>query len=344
MEKSISAESDKRVRELLCAHQMFRRFPLVVFNNPECVFWTRYQDAINAVKEDKDINVDFQWKQPLKAGATTYMLDSVSMAKELRPENPRIEEVHNIITLRPSIFDMENDTDIFKNACREFPLMDKKDALYRACEEIYLSIDRDLFLFFTDFDKKYGTDFIDNSVDHVLELKREDKAYRLAEQRLQRMDSEKPSRARKDIYRQEFCGYISAILGNRQLAETPVMGEDGQPMKFTDYKGLDVLWAKGRRPNYETMSRYFANGLIEELRAVTGKKIAEGNDPFRQYEALLDRIEYSDVIKRKELVQFYTSDIMYGFGYTKIKEGKIVGRSSASKRPRKKWEPFVPGR
>ncbi|MBR1372860.1 hypothetical protein IJ556_00220, partial [bacterium] len=151
-EKNLSPKSDMRIRKMLCLHQMFRRKPHVVFNHPEGKLWDDYVNALCEVRDDADLNMDYQWEGKL-GDKEQYIVRADGLKGEVRPGNPRLEEACHMASLRPSIQDMEQGTDIFHNAVKEYPTLLHREALLKACCEIYVAIDRDLYFFIGAVDK-----------------------------------------------------------------------------------------------------------------------------------------------------------------------------------------------
>lgn len=316
-------ESEKKIRDMLCVHQLFRRVPKLLFENPGSRLWDKEEEAVKALLDDKDLNMDFQWKQGLNTfaldGIRSVTVSSGDLENDSRPENPRIAEAYNMVSLRPSVSDMEQNTSIFVNAVKEYPTLPVRDALYKACREIYVAVDRDLFLFISEVDKHYGTDFAKNSMDYILETKREDNAYRKAENYLDELEAAGCSAVRKSILDRELEGYMTAIAMNRYLPNVPVLNDSKNVTKRSEYQGMDISWADKRSPSKEVMRSHFAKALYPQLEEMVGKAFMK-NDPLRRSEAMLDRADRRSGSSREETLLFFAPEILYGAGYVRLKE------------------------
>lgn len=329
--KELGAGSVKRLRDMLCFHQVFRRVPEIIFNNPDGELWDRYAASVKAVYDDKDLNMDYQWEGNFTAkdkeivGAGQYSIPVDALSGDVRPLNPRLEEAYHMITMRPSITDMEQDTVIFQNALKEYPAVSGRKAMYKACREIYTAIDRDLYFFTLAVDGHYGTDFTKNALAHILAAKREDKAYVSAEAYLDNIEQQGLVGARKQVLEQELSGYTAVIRMNRNTKGKKT--RDGKPIAFKDYKGLDVSWAEGRIPSDISIRSHLAQALVKPLEEAVGQAYMK-KDKLRRYEALLDRVDRARLPEKNNILLVHASDILYGFGYANVLEGKYEEKRS----------------
>ena len=313
---------------MLCLHQVFRRVPNILFDNPDGKLWQDYENAIRAILEDKSLNMDFQWKSNIgqvvdhKTKVGGYVIDVSAVNEEVRPGNPWLEEALNMVSLRPSITDMEFETSIFTNAVKEYPTLNPRQALYRACYEIYVAIDRDLFLFISALDDFYGTDYVSRSLEYIIQTREENKEYREAQEFLKAIQKNDLSNSREKIIEQEMKGYSTVIRMNRELILRGSKDKEGNPVFYTDYKGMDVSWAYNRIPNDSVIEDYMAKGLFNVLEQTVGRRAISGYGLVR-YLALLDMADKSSPLARKDLLLFFIPEIMYGFGYIKFVEGKF---------------------
>ena len=341
MDKTISRQSDERIRAMLCLHSIFRRIPDAAFRYSEGKLWDVYTDAIKAVKDDHDINMDYQWSRSL--GKDKYKITADSISKEERPENPRLEEAYNIVSRRPSIRDMETNSAIYQNAIKEYPALAPKDALFKACKEIYLSIDRDLYFFMDEVDLHYKTEYVKRANEFILSVKEEDKAYQEAVAYIKVIEEKGLTKVRSAIFEQELRSYAAIIRMNRELYVAVKKDDAGNAVRFRDYKGIDTMWAEGRIPSDKAILEHFLKGMEVPLAEAMGDNIMQYGLSLRRYEALLDKIENTPLEKREGLLKIHTSDILYGFGFAKWKEEKENSLRSA-KQVRQEMEQELAGR
>ena len=324
----LSKESDKRVRDMLCLHQVFRRVPNILFDNPDGKLWQDYENVVRAVLEDKNLNMDFQWKarigqhvdhQKLVGG---YTIGVAAVSEEVRPGNPWLEEALNMISLRPSVQDMEYETSIFTNAVKEYPLMVPRQALCRACLEIYVAIDRDLYLFISALDSFYGTEYVSRSLQYIIETREAIKEYKEAQDFIKTLYEKSSTDKRKALISQEKNAYTTVIHMNRKLQLKSCTDNNGNPVYFKDYKGIDATWADKRIPDDSVIEEYFAKGLNKLLEQAVGRQAMLEKGIVR-YLALLDMVDKAFPSDKKNLLLFFTPEILYGFGYVKLVEGKF---------------------
>ena len=324
----LTKESDKKIRDMLCLHEVFRRVPNAVFNNPDGKFWDDYEESIKKLIEDKDINIDFQWKAKIggEAKESGYMkngfiIDASSLDGELRPGNPRLEEAYNMISLRPCIKDMELETSIYTNAIKEFPTMKHRDALYKACYEIYVAIDRDFYMFMSALDEYYHTNYVEKALDYIIETRRENKKYVEAEKQIDAILEKGIDGIREKIIEQEFSAYETLLKINHELILQNCKNTEGNQIIFKDYKGIDLTWADKRLPLEYTIGQHMGEGLVKLLEDIVGQYAIKRED-FYWYIALLDKVDKYQSVEKSQFVMVFLPEIFYGLAYIKLKEGK----------------------
>lgn len=325
----LSVDSDKRMNHLLSVHQAFALEPNMMFFHPECKIWDELVIATKAVKDDKKLNIDFQWKGSFELKNSlnqnqSLVFDASSLSDNVRPTNPRLEEAYNIISLRPTIMHMEQNSVIFQNAIKENPVLLPEDALRKACRDFYFSYGRDIYFFVTAVDEFYKTDYIKNTTKHVYLDKQSSESYRKACSYLDTIEAEEFKEFRNELYQHEFNAYKDIIAMNRNISETKASDPTSKKVQFTNYEGIDVTWADNfKNPSDLVIEKEFLTGLYNILGKTAAKGFLKENNS-RWYEALYDRIGMSDNFEYKELLKFHASDILYGFGYAKLKSGYYV--------------------
>lgn len=321
---SLSNESQKKLISMLTYHQMFRRLPRFMFESPGSAFWAGYIAAMKSVVEDKDLNMDFRWTWRMNLRGVSYVFPPDSVAPYLRPAHPRLMEAYQIVSRETSSRDRKDNTVFFQNACKEYPVKKPEEALYIACKEAYLAVDRALYFYVKTLDAYYGTDFSENTLEYIAAEKRKDPAYRRALDFLRQQEEQGLDVTRSRILQQELEAYSAIVKLNHEKRLRHIGGV------YKEYKGIDVTWADDRLPSDYVIRKEFTKGLVAPLLQAVAENFAKENGT-RRYEALLDKIEYLPVEDRHLALAFYASDILYGFEYTRLHQEQDSVRIAAEK-------------
>lgn len=322
----ISVDSDKKMKHLLRVHQSFSLDQNMMFFHPECKLWDELETALKQIKEDKNLNLDFQWQGSfaLNHGSNynqVLTFDASSLDSSVRPENPRLIEAYNMVSLRPNVQHMKDNTVIFQNAVKENPVLLPEDALRKACRDIYYSVGRDIYFFCTAVDDFYKTDYVKNTTKHAFLDKQDEETYKKACSYLDSIEADEFKDFRNELYLREFNAYKNIIAMNRNMMESNAKEEHPTKVLFTNYEGIDVTWADNfKDPSDLVMEKEFLTGLYNVLGKTVASTFLKKNNS-RWYEALYDRIGMAELSDYKELLRFHSSDILYGFGYAKVKSG-----------------------
>ena len=324
----ISVDSDKKMKHLLRVHQSFALDSNMMFFHPECKLWDELESALKDIKEDKSLNLDFQWQGSfaLNHGSNynnVFTFDASSLNSDVRPENPRLEEAYNMVSLRPTITHMKDNTAVFQNAIKENPVLLPEDALRKACRDIYYSVGRDIYFFCIAVDDFYKTDYVKNTTKHAFLDKQDEETYKKACSYLDSIEADEFKDFRNELYLHEFNAYKDIITMNRNMIESNEKETNPKARKilFTNYEGIDVTWAENfKDPSDLVIEKEFLTGLYNVLGKTVASTFLKKNNS-RWYEALYDRIGMAELSDYKDLLRFHSSDILYGFGYVKVKSG-----------------------